>query len=253
MYCSFGDKIATLVVYPDRTVYLSDSPMANISDHISLHNIQCFGKCHTTGYPSTGNATSANHGKLTPMPCVPGTVFEWEGKGDYIVRGKAAIQNTSYCRCKWGGIIHIIHDGQKPETFDAAYYEQILADNFKEKAPVEEEKHPWLDMAEYIPVAGSILGMIRAITGNKGHKEKFFMFALNLGFLVLDIAGLFTFGATTAASMAAKAGTKAAIKATGKYLLKETATGVAVDLTVGLAIDKGSKLMSKEKGGRNGS
>lgn len=111
--CSFGDCTCNLTVYPDRTVYLNGKPMANISDHVSMYNIHPFGKCHTTSYPSTGSATAANHGTLTPMPCVPGTISEWlQGKDDYIVKGKPALLKSSYCKCQWGGIITITDDGQ---------------------------------------------------------------------------------------------------------------------------------------------
>lgn len=111
--CSCGDKCAKLTIYPDRTIFLTDKPMANISDHVSMYNIAPFGKCHTVAYPPTGSATAANHGHLTPMPCVPGTISEWiNGKSDYIVKGKPALLKSSYCRCKWGGIITVTDDGQ---------------------------------------------------------------------------------------------------------------------------------------------
>ena len=90
--CSFGDKTSKLTVYPDRTVELTTKPTANISDHISMYNIAPFGKCHTTCYPPTGSATAANHGHLTPMPCVPGTDTNWiNGKDDYIIKGNPAL------------------------------------------------------------------------------------------------------------------------------------------------------------------
>lgn len=114
MKCSFGDKNAKLTVYPDRTVFLTGQPMANITDHTSLYNVAPFGKCHTTGYPSTAAATAAAHGKLTPMPCVPGTVSNWiKGKDDYIIKGDPALLKSSYCKCCYGGVITIVDDGQK--------------------------------------------------------------------------------------------------------------------------------------------
>lgn len=119
MKCSCGDKTAKLTVYPDRTVFLTEKPMANISDHVSMYNIAPFGKCRTTSYPPTGSATAANHGTLTPMPCVPGTISEWlQGKGDYIIKGKPALLKSSYCKCQWGGIITLTNDGQT-DTGDA--------------------------------------------------------------------------------------------------------------------------------------
>ncbi len=113
MRCSFGDKSARLTVYPDRTVFLTGQPMANISDHTSLYNIAPFGKCHTTRYPATGAATAAAHGRLTPMPCVPGTMSDWRnGKNDYIIKDSPALLKSSYCKCCYGGIIRIVKDGQ---------------------------------------------------------------------------------------------------------------------------------------------
>lgn len=111
--CSFGDRTSKLSVYPDRMAYLTGQPMANVSDHISMYNIHPFGKCRTTSYPPTGSATAANHGVLTPMPCVPGTMSNWmQGKTDYIVKGHHALLKSSYCKCQWGGIITITNDGQ---------------------------------------------------------------------------------------------------------------------------------------------
>lgn len=114
MTCTFGDKQSKITVYPDRTVFLTGQPMANISDHTSLYNIAPFGKCHTTKYPATGSATAANHGRLTPMPCIPGTMTNWQqGKDDYIIKGDPALLKSSFCRCCYGGVITITDDGQK--------------------------------------------------------------------------------------------------------------------------------------------
>lgn len=112
--CTFGDKISTLTVFPDRTIWLTGEPQANISDHISMQNIAPFGKCHTTTYPATGSATASNHGHLTPMPCVPNTPFPWmNGKNDVLLKGQPALLKSSSCRCVWGGTITITFDGQK--------------------------------------------------------------------------------------------------------------------------------------------
>ncbi|MDE6027476.1 MAG: DUF4280 domain-containing protein [Muribaculaceae bacterium] len=111
--CSYGDKISTLTVFPDRTIWLTGEPQANISDHISMRNIAPFGRCHTTRYPATGSATAANHGKLTPMPCVPNTPFAWMGgKGDVLLKGHPALLKSSSCRCIYGGVITFTYDGQ---------------------------------------------------------------------------------------------------------------------------------------------
>ncbi len=111
--CSCGDRISTLTVYPDRTIWLTGQPQANISDHISMKNIAPFGRCHTTAFPPTGSATAANHGTLTPMPCIPNTPFPWMGgKDDVFLKGQPALLKSSKCKCLWGGTITITFDGQ---------------------------------------------------------------------------------------------------------------------------------------------
>ena len=173
MKCSFGDKIAQLTVYPDRTVFLTGQPMANISDHTSLYNIAPFGKCHTTSYPSTGSATAANHGKLTPMPCIPGTNSNWmQGKNDYIIKGAPALLKSSFCRCCYGGVITITDDGQR-DTGSADLSRALLLPK-EELSRTAEEKSKLdidsvldgiqtaLDFAGFIPGVGAVPDLLNA-------------------------------------------------------------------------------------------
>lgn len=171
--CSCGDKCAKLTVYPDRTVFLTEKPMANISDHVSMYNIAPFGKCHTVAYPPTGSATAANHGHLTPMPCVPGTVSEWiNGKSDYIVKGKPALLKSSYCRCQWGGIITITDDGQvetgnpdlekqQIET-EEEWTEKEQEELLKDKEALLDGIQSALDLAGFAPGVGAIPDLLNA-------------------------------------------------------------------------------------------
>lgn len=171
--CSCGDKCAKLTVYPDRTVFLTEKPMANISDYVSMYNIAPLGKCHTVAYPPTGSATAANHGHLTPMPCVPGTVSEWiNGKSDYIIKGKPALLKSSYCRCKWGGIITITNDGQVDTGNPNLDKQQIeTEEEWKEKEQEEILKdkdalldgiQTALDLAGFAPGVGAIPDLLNA-------------------------------------------------------------------------------------------
>lgn len=171
--CSCGDKCAKLTVYPDRTVFLTEKPMANISDHVSMYNIAPFGKCHTVAYPPTGSATAANHGHLTPMPCVPGTVSEWiNGKSDYIVKGKPALLKSSYCRCQWGGVITITDDGQvdtgnpdleklQIET-EEEWKEKEQEELLKDKDALLDGIQTALDLAGFAPGVGAIPDLLNA-------------------------------------------------------------------------------------------
>lgn len=171
--CSFGDKTSKLTVYPDRTVELTTKPTANISDHISMYNIAPFGKCHTTCYPPTGSATAANHGHLTPMPCVPGTDTDWiNGKNDYIIKGNPALLKSSYCRCKWGGVITITDDGQIDTgsadlSKENAKSEEEMKAETEEKQKIEPESvldgiQLALDAAGLAPGVGAIPDLLNA-------------------------------------------------------------------------------------------
>lgn len=116
MRCTMGTSQAKLTVLPDRTVYLTGKPMANISDHKTMVNLGAFGRCRSMGFPATASATAANHGTLTPMPCMHNTPFPWMGgKMDYLVKGQPALLKSSKCQCMWGGTISIIDDGQHGE------------------------------------------------------------------------------------------------------------------------------------------
>lgn len=173
MRCTFGDRKAMLTVYPDRTVFLTGQPMANISDHVSLYNIAPFGKCHTTSFPPTGAATAAAHGKLTPMPCVPGTHSNWmQGKDDYIIKGNPALLKSSFCRCCYGGVITITDDGQK-DTGRADLSREFLVPaeelnrNAEEKSQLDVDSvldgiQTALDFAGFIPGAGAIPDLLNA-------------------------------------------------------------------------------------------
>ena len=111
--CSMGTSQAKLTVSSSRTVFLTGQPMANISDHLSMANLAPFGKCRSMGFPATASATAANHGTLTPMPCMHNTPFPWMGgKNDYKVKDDDALLKSSTCSCMWGGTISIINDGQ---------------------------------------------------------------------------------------------------------------------------------------------
>lgn len=171
--CSCGDKISTLTVYPDRTVGLTGQPQANISDHTPLKNIAPFGKCHTTAYPPTGAATAANHGHLTPMPCVPNTPFPWmNGKDDVLIKGHPALLKSSSCRCIYGGTITITFDGQtdigpvdlskeKAETEEQWNEQQEQQEQLTTKEILDGIQLA-LDAAGFIPGFGAIPDLLNA-------------------------------------------------------------------------------------------
>lgn len=214
MKCTFGDRKAKLTVYPDRTVFLTGQPMANISDHTSLYNIAPFGKCHTTSFPPTGAATAAAHGKLTPMPCVPGTNSNWmNGKNDYIIKGDPALLKSSFCRCCYGGVITITDDGQR-DTGSADLSRALLLpkeqlnSNAEEKSKLDVDSvldgiQTALDFAGFIPMLGAAPDLINA--GISAMRGDFLGAGLNL------LAAVPVIGDSVKAAVIAKRGLGSAV------------------------------------------
>lgn len=117
--CTHGTSNGSLVTTP-KSVSLCGQQQGNIGDHISMVNIRPFGRCRSLAYPPTAAATSAHHGHLTPMPCVPGTPFNWSIiDANSIISGKPALLNTAKLRCIYGGQISIVNPGQNLETTGA--------------------------------------------------------------------------------------------------------------------------------------
>ena len=121
--------------------------------------------------------------------------------------------------CSLGGKIQFVTSGQVPLPDDAM--EDIKALQEQGSKIDEDEGWGWLDAVKLIPVVGSIVGAVR-----EGMKGNWGMMAINIGFLALDIAGLVSFGATTAASSAGKAAVKAGVKVAAKSAAKAVARQV---------------------------
>lgn len=170
MKCSMGTSQAKLTVLPSRTVFLTGQPMANISDHLSMVNLAPFGKCRSMGFPATASATAANHGSLTPMPCMHNTPFLWMGgKNDYIVKGDPALLKSSTCQCMWGGTISIVDDGQRntgPADLRRIEIDEFEKDQVKTDGLSADEVldgiQMTLDVAGMVPVLGAAPDLLNA-------------------------------------------------------------------------------------------
>ncbi len=124
--CSKGTSNGSLNATP-KLVSLCSKEQANIGDHISIVNIKPFGRCRSLAYPPTATATSAHHGHLTPMPCIPGTPTNWSTvDANSILVGKPSLLNTAKLHCIYGGEITIVNPGQSLEITGA---EQITIVN----------------------------------------------------------------------------------------------------------------------------
>jgi hypothetical protein len=110
--CSFGVAPSALVVLPTNRV-LTQTPDANIMDHIPMVNILPFGMCQSAANPMVAAATAAALGVLTPMPCIPLTPAPWApGCSSVMIASMPALNNSSKLNCAWGGIIEILYAGQ---------------------------------------------------------------------------------------------------------------------------------------------
>ena len=113
--CTMGTSCSILKATP-KNVSLTGKDQANIADFVSMANIFGFGNCRSLAYPPTASATAANHGKLTPMPCVPGTCSKWTAiDKDSLVCGESALLEAATLRCVHGGTISIVEPGQALE------------------------------------------------------------------------------------------------------------------------------------------
>lgn len=126
--CPFGTAKSTLTATP-KLVSLCLRDQANILDFQSKTNIAPFGLCKSLGYPPTAAATAANHGRLTPTPCVPGTSTPWIPIDPMsLLAGAPALLSPSTCVCKYGGTISIVMPGQILEETGAEKVEITTKD-----------------------------------------------------------------------------------------------------------------------------
>lgn len=138
--CTMGTSCSILKATP-KNVSLTGKDQANIADFVSMANIFGFGNCRSLAYPPTASATAANHGKLTPMPCVPGTCSKWTAiDKDSLVCGESALLEAATLRCVHGGTISIVEPGQALEIKIRAVSLQAgnrKSENIKQEIPEE--------------------------------------------------------------------------------------------------------------------
>ena len=195
MMCDRGAAPAFFLPTHNAHIKIQGCLVANKLDKQPLVNIPTFGIC-----------------SLTQKPCVPACT-EWQKTYKLRVKGQETLLFRSEMPCSLGGKINCVTSGQSPLPDDAM--EDVKALQEQGAKEDEDEGWGWLDTVELIPVVGSIVGAVR-----EGMKGNWGMMAMNIGFLALDVAGLVSFGATTAASSAGKAGIKAGVKVAAKSATK---------------------------------
>ncbi len=193
MMCDKGAAPGMFTPTYNMTTKVNGCLVSTKADKIPLVNIPTFGACACKG----------------GAPCTP-TPIEWMDTYKAKVKGQETVLFRCNLPCASGGKVEFLTSGQIPlpdGEMDA------LMEEFAE--PEDEGGWGFWDTVELLPVVGSITGMVR-----EGAKGNWGMVVLNAGFLAMDVAGVVSFGSTTAASTAAKAGVKAGIKATAKAAAK---------------------------------
>ena len=150
---------------------------------------------------------------VSQSPCMPATT-QWQKTYQVKVKGAKTLLCRSCMQCMVGGKIEFATSGQIPLPPDAV--DDIKA--MQETGKQEDEGFSWLDVVEMVPVVGSIAGAVR-----EGAKGNWGLMAMNIGFLAMDVAGIFTGGATTVAATAAKTTLKAGVKTAAKIATKSAA------------------------------
>jgi hypothetical protein len=112
LQCSFGVAPSGLIVLQQNQV-MTQTPAANIMDHVPIVNILPFGMCSSLANPTVASATAAALGVLTPMPCVPVTPAPWApGSPTVLIGNMPALHQACKLMCTWGGVIQIVNPGQ---------------------------------------------------------------------------------------------------------------------------------------------
>ena len=197
MICDKGAAPGFFSPTHNMHIKISGCLVTNRMDMLPVVNIPTFGVCACTG-----------------CACMPAPTM-WQKTYKAKVKGQETLLARSYMPCALGGKIQFVTSGQIPLPPDALEDIKELQENGEQE---EEEGWGWLDTLELVPVVGSIVGAVR-----EGMKGNWGMMAMNIGFLVMDVAGIVSLGATTAAATAGKAAVKAGVKVAAKTVAKTVA------------------------------
>lgn len=202
--CTMGTSTTKLKATP-KNVSLVGKDQANIADFVSMVNVPSFGRCRSLAYPPTAAATAANHGRLTPMPCVPGTCPFWTAVDrNSLVCGQPALLKAAKLSCTFGGIISIVSPGQNKEVkAGGSFAQQKDTSKDKDKTSSKDSNDNKLsadkvldgiqlalDVAGMVPLAGAVPDLVNAaISAARGDYVGAGLSLLSAVPLVGDVAG----------------------------------------------------------------
>lgn len=204
MLCDKGSMPSPFEPTNGEGVEMDGLTTSNSLDKIANKHIMPFGAC------------SIQSGK----PCTPAPL-EWQDTYGVRINGGKSLLKKSCIQCAIGGKISFLNSGQLQLP------QEELDSLLEENTEIEEDGSAWgwWDTAELIPVVGNVIGMVReAKKGNWG------MFALNVGFLALDV---FTLGSASLITAPAKGAVKGVVKFSAKKTAQKLAQATSKAITKG--------------------
>ena len=186
MMCDKGALPAPFTPTSNTQVKINSCLVTTKADKAPMTNIPSFGAC------------SVKNGS----PCTPAPI-DWMDTYKVKVKGQETILFKSKMPCGTGGKIEFIISGQVP--IPPEEYDKLMEEHGED----DDSGWGWLDVAELIPVVGSVIGIVR-----EAQKGNWWMVGLNAAFLVADVLTLDVASAVTAPA-------KAAVKGAAKFAAKK--------------------------------
>ncbi|MFD8812086.1 DUF4280 domain-containing protein [Streptomyces sp. NPDC059627] len=104
--CSLGLGGPFPLIVPAAPALVGPLPIATVADCAPMANIPPLGLCTSTDNPLVKLAK-------VPVPCLPAVQQPWSPvSATVLIGGKAALTDSSKCRCQWKGVIEIVSPGQ---------------------------------------------------------------------------------------------------------------------------------------------
>lgn len=207
-HCDKGAAPAYFTGLANQNVKINGCKACTKADKLPMANIPSFGVC-----------------SVTQSACMPAPI-DWTDTYKVKVKGEETLLFKSKLPCGVGGKIEFMTSGQVPVSPEDL--KKMTEENSEKE---EEDGLSWWDAAEMIPFVGGVIGMVRS--GTKDPTD-WLGLGLSAASLVLDVAGLFSFGAGNAASAAVKGGKLARVAVKAAKAMKSVKVG-AKALAVGLA------------------
>ena len=192
MLCDKGTAPSSFNPTHNTKVKINKCLVTTTADKIPIVNIPSFKIC-----------------SVTQSPCVPKPTV-WQNPCGVKVKGEKTLLFRCSMQCGVGGQIEFATSGQVPvppedmeELLDEFEEDPSWWDKTKDTLSAVANELSWWDAAEMIPFVGGVIGMVRS---GMDDPTDWLGMGLSAFSVVLDFAGLLSFGAGNAVSAWVKGG-----------------------------------------------